>query len=159
MHRHSSDSTNAVIQFIQNGKYVLKILLNGQSVGGDIYLCVPQRKCWGDVSPRLPHNRRPCPSAAGRAQDRESSPVKRQTFYHCAAPPTITLNTLEQFTISEAEIFRYSTNKCKGTKTKTSYFTKKNTNSVDLFIINPVDLLSYGFTSHATRNNQRERAV
>jgi len=27
---------------------------------GDIYLCVPQSKCWGDVSPRPPYNRRPC---------------------------------------------------------------------------------------------------
>ena len=51
MHRHS---TNAVIQFIQmENNYVLKLLLSGQSVG-DTYLCVPQPKCWGDVSPRPP---------------------------------------------------------------------------------------------------------
>ena len=42
------------------------------------------------------------------------------------------LCTLEQFTISEAKIFRYITNICKGTKTKTLYFTKKNINPVDL---------------------------
>ena len=35
------------------------------------------------------------------------------------------LCTLEQFTISEAKIFRYITNTSGGTKTKTSYFTKK----------------------------------
>jgi len=52
MHRHS---TNAVIQFIQmENNYVLKLLLSGQSVGGGIYLCVPQPKCWGEVSPRPP---------------------------------------------------------------------------------------------------------
>jgi len=33
--------------------------------------------------------------------------------------------TLEQFTISEAKIFRYITHTCRGTKTKTSFFTKK----------------------------------
>ena len=47
-------------KFYPNGKYVLKILLNGQSVGGDIYLCVPQPKCWGRVPP-CPYNRRPWP--------------------------------------------------------------------------------------------------
>jgi len=35
------------------------------------------------------------------------------------------LYTLEQFTISEAKIFRYITNTCRRTKTKTLYFTKK----------------------------------
>ena len=49
MHRHSSDSTNAVIQFIQM-KNVLKILLNGQSVGGHLPLR-PPTKMLGDVSP------------------------------------------------------------------------------------------------------------
>jgi len=53
------------------------------------------------------------------------------------------LYTLEQFTIGEAEIFRYTTNTCKGTKTKTSYFTKKNINSVDLFIYLLLMLLIY----------------
>ena len=38
----------------------------------------------------------------------------------------LALYTLEQFTISEAQIFRYNTNTRKGTKTKTSYFTKKH---------------------------------
>jgi len=42
------------------------------------------------------------------------------------------LYTLEQFTISEAKIFRYITYTSGGTKTKTSYFTKKNINPVDL---------------------------
>jgi len=37
----------------------------------------------------------------------------------------LALYTLEQFTISEAQIFRYNTNTRKGTKIKTSYFTKK----------------------------------
>ena len=42
-------------KFYPNGKYVLKILLlNGQSMG-DIYLCVPQPKCWGTCPP---YNRR-----------------------------------------------------------------------------------------------------
>jgi len=36
------------------------------------------------------------------------------------------LYTLEQFTISEAKIIRYITYTCRGTKTKTSYFTEKN---------------------------------
>ena len=58
MHGHSSDSTNAVIQFIQM-ENVLKILLNGQSVGGGHLPLRPQPKCWGDVSPRPPYNRRP----------------------------------------------------------------------------------------------------
>ena len=35
------------------------------------------------------------------------------------------LCTLEQFTISEAKIFRYITYTCRGSKTKTSYFMKK----------------------------------
>jgi len=42
------------------------------------------------------------------------------------------LYTLEQFTISEARIFRYITNTGRGTKTKTSYFTRQNINAVDL---------------------------
>ena len=59
MHGHSSDSTNAVIQFIQM-ENVLKILLNGQSVGGHLPLR-PQPKCWGGTCPPRPsYNRRPC---------------------------------------------------------------------------------------------------
>ena len=43
MHGHSSDSINAVIQFIQM-ENVLKILLNGQSVGGGhLNLCFPNQ--------------------------------------------------------------------------------------------------------------------
>ena len=42
------------------------------------------------------------------------------------------LYTLEQFTISEANTFRYITNTFRGTKTKTSYFTKKHISPVDL---------------------------
>ena len=49
MHRHSSDSTNAVIQFIQM-KNILKILLNGQSVGGHLPLRPPNQNVGG----RLP---------------------------------------------------------------------------------------------------------
>jgi len=61
MHGHSTDSTNAVIQFIQmENNYVLKTLLNGQSVG-DIYLCVPPTKMLGgERVPPSPYNRRPC---------------------------------------------------------------------------------------------------
>jgi len=58
MHRHSSDSTNAVMQFIQM-ENVLEFLLNGQSVGTFTFAS-PQPKCWGDVSPRPSYNRRPC---------------------------------------------------------------------------------------------------
>ena len=54
MHGHSSDSTNAVIQFIQMEKNVLKILLNGQSVGGTFTFASPQPKCWGTCPPVPP---------------------------------------------------------------------------------------------------------
>ena len=46
MHRHSSDSTNAVIQFIQM-ENVLKILLNGQTVVETFTFATPTTKMLG----------------------------------------------------------------------------------------------------------------
>ena len=54
MHRHA---TNALIQFIQM-ENVLKILLNGQSVGGHLPLR-PPTKMLGRRLPPSPYNRRP----------------------------------------------------------------------------------------------------
>ena len=58
MHGHSSDSTNAVIQFIQMEKCP-KNFTKWAISRGDIYLCVPQPKCWRGRVPPAPYNRRP----------------------------------------------------------------------------------------------------
>jgi len=69
LHGHSSDSTNAVIQFIQM-ENVLKILLNGQSVGGHLPLRPPTKMLGGTYPP---YNRRPlCFNTVGWAAGRAS---------------------------------------------------------------------------------------
>ena len=50
MHRYYA---NAEIQFVQM-ENVLKILLNGQSVGGHLRLRPPNQNVGGDVSPPSP---------------------------------------------------------------------------------------------------------
>jgi len=46
------------------------------------------------------------PSAAGRAQDSESSPVKRPTFYHCATQPTGPVCNVTVFVPADAGVCR-----------------------------------------------------